>query len=171
MDTGVYRREASICSINLSYQCSLLVCKQSMRMLKLKKILVKYLGWRLARAPGGREEQPMVNCMKAFLSVPLISTKTHSQILRTQEIPCCSKAWARCTSWSPPWWTRCPGPRTAWCGPTTDNFETNNICLTKLTSLGVKSPNLSMGKTVLKPCLRASICCLIPRTNTHSSVL
>ena len=47
-----------------------------------------YLGCRLASPPGGREEHPVVNCRKAFLSSPVIDTKTLTNLEQGEIVNC-----------------------------------------------------------------------------------
>ena len=92
------------------------------------------LGWRLARPPGGREEQPVVNwefvdelyCYdKSVISPQKFHRPARTPSFRPQwarrarwrtwgsrDSPWCSPAWAQCTSRSPPAWTQGPGLHT-----------------------------------------------------------
>ena len=117
-------------------------------------ILWTYLGCRLARPPGGRDEHPVVNCRNAFLSAPVIDTKTLTNLRKPGDslvypslgsVYLITSSLVKTGSWSP-----------------------HNI---HLTSSGVKLPSFSSGNTELKPCLRFSSCDLTPRINTQSSVL
>ena len=103
--------------------------------------------------PGGRLEHPVVNCKKAFLSASVKLTKTLTNFWKAGDslvypnfgsVNLTISSRVKTGLWSP------------------HNMD--------LTSLGLKGPNFSIGKTKLKPLLKASICFLMPLFKAKSNV-